>query len=221
MRREAPSCYVQTSLTVIFESIKVTFSIADMNEMDPDPDQMEDADNAMEDEPFDEDLPTSRPKRTINQAGTKGGSVDVMPEDSVAPADRAAQGEEEDSAIGEDQMTASYPTQLSVTISKPGKGAIQIAANAQDGLVDIVDVYYFPKLDIADPKTAEKMHAKQTVYAGPPFGNLDSDLQEMLERYIDERGINTQLAMFVPDYVDYKEQKEYVQWLESEWTPFE
>jgi complement component 1 Q subcomponent-binding protein len=60
------------------------------------------------------------------------------------------------------------------------------------------------------------MHARQHVYAGPPFGNLDSDLQAMLERYLDERGINAQLATFVPDYIDYKEQREYVQWLESE-----
>ena len=37
----------------------------------------------------------------------------------------------------------------------------------------------------------------------------------MLERYLDERGVNSQLATFVPDYVDYKEQREYVQWLES------
>lgn len=51
------------------------------------------------------------------------------------------------------------------------------------------------------------------MYLGPPFGNLDEDLQVILERYLDERGINTALALFVPDYVDYKEQREYVTWL--------
>ena len=36
-----------------------------------------------------------------------------------------------------------------------------------------------------------------------------------MERYLDDRGINTGLATFVPDYVEFKEQKEYVQWLSS------
>jgi hypothetical protein len=26
------------------------------------------------------------------------------------------------------------------------------------------------------------------MYTGPPFGNLDEDLQVLLERYLDERG---------------------------------
>jgi complement component 1 Q subcomponent-binding protein len=53
------------------------------------------------------------------------------------------------------------------------------------------------------------------MYAGPPFGNLDEDLQVLFERYLDERGINTSLALFVPDYIDFKEQKEYLSWLEN------
>jgi len=44
---------------------------------------------------------------------------------------------------------------------------------------------------------------------------LDEDLQLLLERYLDERGINTALALFVPDYVDFKEQREYLSWLSS------
>ena len=43
---------------------------------------------------------------------------------------------------------------------------------------------------------------------------LDVD-RMLLERYLDERGVNTALAIFVPDYIDMKEQKEYVRWLEN------
>lgn len=36
----------------------------------------------------------------------------------------------------------------------------------------------------------------------------------MLERYLDVRGVNTALALFIPDYIDVKEQKEYLGWLQ-------
>jgi complement component 1 Q subcomponent-binding protein, mitochondrial len=192
-------------------SIKVVFTIADMNAMDEGQDEL-DEDGALGDEEGDlaDDQPRSR--RTINQSGTKGGAVDVMAEDSIAPAD-APRDEEE--AMAEQREPSGFPAHLNITVTKPGKGAVQITATADDGLIEVEDVFYFQNADLAEPNTAEKMHARQPVYAGPPFGNLDTDLQAMLERYLDERGINAQLATFVPDYIDYKEQREYVQWLES------
>ncbi len=171
-----------------------------------------DDDMAIGDEEGDLMESSSRSKRTINQSGAKGGPVDAMPEDSIAPADRAAQGEEMDE---EGASSPSYPTTLNVTITKPGNAAVQITAVAQDGFVEIEDVFYFAKADVADPTTAEKLHERQHVYAGPPFGNLDSDLQSMLNKYLEERGIDGQLANFVTNYIDHKEQQEYVKWLES------
>jgi complement component 1 Q subcomponent-binding protein len=32
---------------------------------------------------------------------------------------------------------------------------------------------------------------------------------------LEERGINTAIAMFIPMYVEYKEQKEYISWLKN------
>ena len=52
-------------------------------------------------------------------------------------------------------------------------------------------------------------------WQGPPFNNLDEDLQILLEKYLEERGINTRLALFIPDYIDHKEQKEYIKWLNN------
>jgi hypothetical protein len=40
----------------------------------------------------------------------------------------------------------------------------------------------------------------------------------LLERFLEERGINTQMALFIPEYIDLKEQKEYIGWLNSKWT---
>lgn len=92
---------------------------------------------------------------------------------------------------------------------------MQIESVAQDGMINIENVSYFKNRELADGKTAELDWAKRYLYAGPPFGNLDEDLQVLLERYLEERGIDTALALFVPDYVDFKEQREYLSWLSS------
>jgi complement component 1 Q subcomponent-binding protein len=79
----------------------------------------------------------------------------------------------------------------------------------------IENVYHYVDASHAHAKTAEKIAERQDLYVGPPFGNLDEDLQVLLEQYLDERGINTALAIFVPDYIDMKEQKEYLRWLSN------
>ena len=63
---------------------------------------------------------------------------------------------------------------MHVTIEKPNvKGALQIETVSQDGMVVIENVYYFPKADLADAKTAEKDWIRRGTYTGPEFGNLD------------------------------------------------
>lgn len=39
------------------------------------------------------------------------------------------------------------------------------------------------------------------------FDHLDTNVQEEFERFLDERGIGGDLALFVPEYSEYKEQK--------------
>jgi len=200
------------------ETVKVTFSIADLNALDQDPDQLNE-DNALGDEDFDDDMTAQsagpRSKGTINSGRTQDGNINVAPEDRVAPADRPELTDEEGPADEDEDMEPGFPVRVNVTITKPNGGAIQLETIAQDGLIDIENVYYFPSGDLADAQTAEKDFKRQEVYAGPPFSNLDEELQILFERYLDERGINTALAQFVPDYIDFKEQREYVQWLDN------
>ena len=118
----------------------------------------------------------------------------------------------------------SFPARVNITIEKASSpGAMQLETVAQDGMITIENVYYFPKAKLADAKTAEHDWSRRGLYTGPPFGNLDEDLQVMLERYLDERGVNTALALWIPEYIDFKEQKEYLNWLSSEcftlWIP--
>lgn len=39
------------------------------------------------------------------------------------------------------------------------------------------------------------------------FDHLDTNVQEEFERFLEERGIGGDLALFVPEYAEYKEQK--------------
>lgn len=132
----------------------------------------------------------------------------------MADEGEASQQEKEASEEDEGAETPeSFPTRVSIVIEKPNKGALAVETIAQDGQVIIDSFYYYKDSALAHAKSAEQAHQRQDVYVGPPFGNLDEDLQVVLERYLDERGINTALALFVPDYIDMKEQKEYLTWL--------
>ncbi|KAM0805483.1 regulatory protein suaprga1 [Usnea florida] len=199
------------------ESLRVSFSIADLTNMDSD----NDPDPALYDEDDEPSIPEAsaqsggaNTKGAVNAGHTKGGNINIAPEDRVAPADREGLAEEE-SAPANDEDEPSFPARINVMIEKVGKGTLQIETTAQDGEIVIENVYYFKDAELADAKTAELDWKRKDLYEGPPFGNLDEDLQVLLERYLDERGINTALAMWVPEYIDFKEQREYLNWLSN------
>ncbi|KAH8554522.1 mitochondrial glycoprotein [Umbelopsis sp. PMI_123] len=122
-----------------------------------------------------------------------------------------------DDVEGEDDDVApvSFPVRASVTIEKDGKGAVTIDTVAQDGAVVIESVLYYKDGKLATEQSAEADWQRRGLYIGPQFSELDEGVQTLFERYLEERGINTALANFLPDYVEYKEQKEYLQWLQS------
>ena len=157
---------------------------------------MDEEDGALGDEDY------QQPKRTINQSGTKGGPIDVMPEDSLAPADR------DDGEFAEDVDRTSYPIMLDISISKAGADSIELRAQADDGTISLHTIQYVPATPVDDNNT--------TPYAGPPFSNLDTGLQAMFDAYLEERGINTELAMILPILIENKEQREYVAWLDGQ-----
>jgi complement component 1 Q subcomponent-binding protein len=174
-------------------------------------------DNAMYDSDVDDIIGDTQSggantKGAINQGKTRDGNVRVAPEDSVSPADR----EELEDDYEDEAGQQGFPARANIRIERPGKGALSIEATAQDGDFLIENLWHFPSAELADPQTAEQHWQRQTLYTGPPFSNLDEDLQIMLEKYLEERGINTRMALFIPDYIDHKEQKEYIRWLNSE-----
>ncbi|ETS73776.1 hypothetical protein PFICI_14722 [Pestalotiopsis fici W106-1] len=126
---------------------------------------------------------------------------------------RAAEEEAED-PTGED-TDAAPPCRLNIVVEKDGKGALNIEALAQDGQIMVENFYYYDNAKFAHSENAEVTHQAQDAFPGPPFGTLDEDLQILLERYLEERGVTQALAVFVPDYMDLKEQKEYQAWLKN------
>ncbi|EAU38328.1 hypothetical protein ATEG_01571 [Aspergillus terreus NIH2624] len=179
------------------EEIRLTFTVADLQNLT----EQEDFDDAALDE-----MDFQSGHQPANQG--RSGNVSQHPEDRVAPADRELDDLDRD-------LEPSFPARVNITIEKPSTGALLIQTVAQDGLFQIEEVSYFTKPDLAYAQTAEKDWARQSLYAGPPFENLDEDLQTFMERYLEERGINAELANMIPDYIQVKEQKEYVRWLEN------
>ncbi|QSZ31475.1 hypothetical protein DSL72_001040 [Monilinia vaccinii-corymbosi] len=111
--------------------------------------------------------------------------------------------------------TQGFPARINIIVEKKNKGALAIETVAEEGNIVVDNVYYYSDASHAYAKTTEAAHQRQDLYVGPPYGNLDEDLQVLFERYLDERGINQALAIFVPGYIDVKEQKEYLRWLQN------
>lgn len=124
---------------------------------------------------------------------------------------------EEEGPEGEEEYPPAPPTHLTVVVEKPSKGpgALAIECTAQDGAVIIDNVHHYADAAQAFASSPEASHARVDAYAGPSFSTLDEDLQVLMEQYLEERGIGESLAVFVPDYVDYKEQREYQRWLKN------
>ena len=180
--------------------IRVEFSVTSFQEL-----QEEDEDfNELDEDAGLTDEIAEQSKKTINQPGTKGGNFAQAPEDSIAPADQE----------GED---SSYPLELRllINISKPGNKAIEVTALVKDGSIATESVNYLVDSKLMKSKSSEDILKAESLYAGPPFANLDPDLQVMFEQYLEERGIDPNLAAFCSEYVDLKEQREYVGWLKN------
>ncbi|EPE05241.1 mitochondrial glycoprotein [Ophiostoma piceae UAMH 11346] len=137
--------------------------------------------------------------------------ADEESEGQSKPEELAEEAEEED---GETDSGA-VPCRLSIVVEKPGKGALSVEATAQEGSLVVDNLYYYKDAALAHEASAESAHAAQRVYPGPAFGSLDEDLQVLLDRYLEERGITQSLAVFVPEYLDLKEQREYLGFLNN------
>jgi len=173
--------------------ITVSFSITELPYQDED--LMED-DQAFDDAENLDNQPASQDR---NASSRSAAEEDLVDEDA------------------EEFGGAAPPTHLTVVVEKPSKGpgALSIECTAQDGALIVDNVHYYADANQAFASTPEASHARVDAYPGPSFATLDEDLQVLMEQYLEERGISQGLATFTPDYIDYKEQKEYQRWLQN------
>lgn len=135
--------------------------------------------------------------------------------------DNGQQGKESLSASGEDEEegddleSLTFPVRCLITITKPNAGSISIDAVAQDGAFIVESISNIKDAALAAASTAEADWEKRGLYSGPPFAELDENLQVEFEKYLEERQIDGDLANFVPNYVFHKDQVEYTHWLKD------
>ena len=107
---------------------------------------------------------------------------------------------------------------VNVVVSKDVDGssvAFDLLMNLQEGSFYVDSVTPFASKDAALNESAEAELSRELSYHGPPFSNLDEELQETIEIYLSSRGINEELSSFISAYSEFKENNEYIQWLEN------
>ncbi|CAO1625061.1 unnamed protein product [Parajaminaea phylloscopi] len=143
------------------------------------------------------------------------GDIDAgMEEDGFDDDDAAGpNGSSANSEGGEDDEPA-LPVRCAITITKPN-GALTIDAQSEHGQFRIENISFYKDANLASELTAEADWKRRGLYIGPQFPTLDDSLQEQFQAFLEERGIDDDLALFVPMFAEYKEQKEYCNWLEN------
>jgi len=122
---------------------------------------------------------------------------------------------EEDAAEEQaDDPIQSYGVRVAVSITKANApGAMSVETVCQEGSFMVDAISFVKDAKVGTDLTVEADWKRRALYLGPQFDTLDISLQEEFQKYLQERGINESLALFIPEYAEYKEQKEYMGWL--------
>ncbi|KAF5379144.1 hypothetical protein D9615_006044 [Tricholomella constricta] len=130
--------------------------------------------------------------------------------------DFQAENESESETEGEDEPLHSYPIRASLSITKTtGPGCLNVDMVCQEGHFVVENVSFYNDAKLGTDLTADADWKRRGTYIGPQFDTLDVAVQEEFEKYLQERGVNEHVALFIPDYAEFKEQNEYVKWLNN------
>jgi complement component 1 Q subcomponent-binding protein len=122
---------------------------------------------------------------------------------------------EEEEETGDAEVPG-YPIRASLTITKStGPGSLSVDMICQEGHFIVDNMSFYDDAKIGTELTAEADWKRRGLYIGPQFETLDVGVQEEFEKFLQERGINESVALFIPEYAEHKEQQEYVKWLQK------
>jgi complement component 1 Q subcomponent-binding protein len=77
----------------------------------------------------------------------------------------------------------------------------------QEGTFIVDNISFYADGKLGTELTAEADWKRRGLYIGPQFDTLDVGVQEEFEKFLQERGVNENLALFIPEYSESKEQK--------------
>ena len=72
---------------------------------------------------------------------------------------------------------------------------------------EIENISFFKDASLANELTAEADWKRRGLYIGPQFPTLDQEVQDHFVSFLEERGINEELATFIPLLAEWKEQR--------------
>lgn len=136
---------------------------------------------------------------------------------NIRPAAAEEQLEDENQESFDDELDNSY-INLNIVIEKKSNNsaiAFDVLVGPEDGSTFIESVTTYANSNEALTETSEAEHKRELLYNGPAFSNLDEALQVNLENYLTSRGINEELYQFILNYGLFKENVEYVRWLNN------
>ncbi|KAF9459640.1 mitochondrial glycoprotein [Collybia nuda] len=69
----------------------------------------------------------------------------------------------------------------------------------QNGHFIVENVLFYKDASIGTDSTSEADWKRRGIYIGPQFDTLDVGVQEEFEKYLQERGVNEHVALFIPE----------------------
>lgn len=104
--------------------------------------------------------------------------------------------------------------ELTAFITRNGK-ALVIEVSVEEGELVLNGISFFQDEGLAKSVSAESDVSRAKLYPGPKLSELDDTIMDHFIRYLEERGINSELGEFVSLYSFWAEQQEFEGWLES------
>ncbi|KAI4370943.1 hypothetical protein MLD38_019232 [Melastoma candidum] len=92
---------------------------------------------------------------------------------------------------------------------------VNISKGKDDEILEIMCSAWPDSLEIRKLLVRTRQKIPYPIYTGPGFKELDDELQEALYEFLEERGIDDQLATFLHQYMGNKDKIEYIRWMET------
>lgn len=115
-----------------------------------------------------------------------------------------------------DDIIETPAVKFTITITKQGKTVIFTCLSDEDGTVHKIQSIAVTLKEDVDTIMKEGGSVDINQYQGPVFHDLADDIQDTFHMYLEDViGINTDITSFITLYTDYKEQNQYISFLNN------